>query len=131
VCGYSEDGKTVYFDRALPRYANINGRTVDIWQHVADHEMLEKTILMRYGNEHYQGAHTIATYWENACVKAEGVDADAYEKWFAPVIESVGKRERYEEVPADLDLTPYYDSGDEKLIERMTFVKDVGNEVEL
>jgi hypothetical protein len=130
VCGYSEDGKTVYFDRELPHFADIDGVRVDIWKTAAAHEMLEKTVLMRYGNEHYDGAHSIATAWEETCLKAQyKVDPRLYAAWFAPVIEKIGARKKYPQVPADLDLTPYHDEDDQTVLDRMTFVENPGKEV--
>ena len=121
--GNDVDGTTVYIDKDVPEFAEIAGRRVNIWDHVFDHEAQEKTILLRYGNEHYAGAHTMATYWEDACVRAEGLSPKAYEQWWAPIIRKIGSRKVYERVPADLDLTPYEDSHDDLLIQRMRFVK--------
>ena len=121
--GYNTDGTVVYIDRDVPEFADIKGRKVNIWQAVMNHEMLEKTILLRYGNEHYAGAHTIATFWENTCVKTLGIDPNAYEDWWKAIIAKVAARKSYPNTPNDLDLTPYEDEKDTKTLDRMTFVK--------
>lgn len=123
--GYSEDGTTIYVDRDVPEfYIEPGQQPLAVWRGSGFvHESFEKTILEKYGNEHYQGAHTFATYWENAYVRSRGLDPDKYEAWWKPIIAKIGARKSYPRVPADLDLTPYHDSGDAKLIERMNFVE--------
>ena len=125
-CGYSVDGKTIYMDREVPEFADLNGRKLPIWRGGGFvHEATEKTMLLRYTNEHYQGAHTIATLAEHAYVQSKGARVDDYDGWWAPIIAKIGKRKSYPNVPADLDLAPYEDSDDQKILARMTFA-DVG-----
>lgn len=122
--GYNEAADTVYIDEAVPEFWEYNGRRLDIWRgSLFIHEHTEADILQKYGQSHYQWAHTVATYLENAYVQSKGIDVNAYENEFwAPIIKAVGARKSYPRTPRDLDLAPYIDSGDESLVKRMTFV---------
>lgn len=119
--GYNEAGDTIYIDKDVPETAVISGRTLSIWEHVMDHEMIEKAMLEKFGNEKYQGAHTVAEFWEDLCVRSNGYDPNAYEEWWNGIIATIAARPEYKRVPADLDLTPYRDEQDTKTLDKMTF----------
>lgn len=123
--GYSENGATIYIDRDVPEWATIDGVRINIWQYpLFVHESEEKILLARYSHdEKYMGCHTLATMAEHACVRVFGVDPAEYDAWWASIIEKIGARKAYKRVPADLDLTPYYDENDQTTLDRMTFVK--------
>jgi hypothetical protein len=122
--GYNVKGDTIYIDKDVPEFWEWKGRRLEIWRgSLFQHESSEKVDMMFYADERYPGAHTMATYWENAYVAANGFDQDAYENEFwAPIIAKVAARKHYDRVPHDLDLTPYHEEGDGKLLKRCTFV---------
>jgi hypothetical protein len=124
--GYSQNvnRRIVYIDRDVPQFwTDRRGEKLDVWHGpLFWHESIECDLLNKYPDEHYQGAHTIATYVENTDVKLRGFDPQEYENEFwVPLIKKIGARKLYEHVPIDLDLRPYYDSGDQKLLQRMKF----------
>lgn len=124
--GYSQypRKRIVYIDKDVPQFwTDARGEKLDVWHgSLFWHESIECDMLNSYPDEHYAGAHTVATYVENMYVQALGFDPHAYENEFwAPLIKKIAARKRYERVPMDLDLRPYYQSDDEKLLSRMSF----------
>ena len=49
LAGYSEDGKTIYIDRHMPRSFKFQGRTVDTDRFLILHEEVEKTLIDQWG----------------------------------------------------------------------------------
>jgi carboxylesterase type B len=114
VAGYSKDGKTVYFDRHLPLI--LDG--VDITPYLLEHEHAEKTLIDMYDLT-YQEAHAIATMLEDKLVKSEGLlSVKKYEAHYKPYIRECDD-ETLTKVPMDLDLTPYEDEHDKKVLKRI------------
>lgn len=109
--GYSQDGRTVYFDRRVPIAAIKIGRLfVNVLPFLITHETVEKALIDLYGYK-YQAAHEVATEAEHRKVRAAGRDIKAYEAALKPWIDST---EVYTNVPPDLDLTPYIETKDTK-----------------
>jgi hypothetical protein len=117
LAGYSNDGKTIYIDRHMPKTLRHRGRDVDTDRFLILHEEVEKTLIDQLGL-HYLHAHQIATRAEQAAVRAAGIEWRAYDKFMQKYVKKVGD-ERLEKVPADLDFKPYRDEHDTDLVIRM------------
>ncbi len=70
LAGYSQDGKTIYIDRHLPRVFRYRGRDIEVDRYLVMHEEVEKTLIDQLGL-HYLHAHQIALRAEQAAVRAE------------------------------------------------------------
>jgi hypothetical protein len=115
--GYSEDGKTVFIDRHLPRSFRWLLKTVRVEPFLLTHEIVEKALLDEL-RLHYLHAHQIAVRAERDAVKAAGVSWRAYQS-FMKKHEKPIEEERLIRVPRDLDLTPYRDEKDFGLLQRL------------
>lgn len=121
LAGYSKNGKTVYIDRHFPfRKLKIGKDTVNVLPFLLIHETVEKAIIDVL-KKPYKYAHTVATFFEEKAARAAGINIPAYEKAYEPYI----KRDELEKIkrpPPDLDMTPYIDSRDTKVIQRLRAV---------
>jgi len=117
LAGYSNDGKTIYIDRHMPRSMKFRGREVNTDRFLLLHEEVEKTLIDQL-NLHYLHAHQIATRAEEAAVRAAGVGWREYDRFMQKYVKTIGD-ERLIKVPADLDLKPYRDEHDFDLLKRM------------
>ena len=117
LAGYSNDGKTIYIDRHMPRTMTFRGRVVDTDRFLILHEEVEKTLIDQLGL-HYLHAHQIATRAEEAAVRAAGILWRDYDRFMQKHVKTIGD-ERLRKVPADLDLKPYRDEHDFDLLARM------------
>ena len=117
LAGYSQDGKTIYIDRHMPRTMKFGGREVDTDRFLILHEEVEKTLIDQL-NLHYLHAHQIATRAEEAAIRAAGLRWRDYDRFMQKYVKRIGD-ERLTKVPADLDLKPYRDEHDAELLQRM------------
>jgi hypothetical protein len=117
LAGYSNDGKTIYIDRHMPRLMKYRGREIDTDRFLILHEEVEKTLIDQL-HLHYLHAHQIATRAEEAAVRAAGVLWRDYDRFMQKHVKKIGD-ERLSKVPADLDLKPYRDEHDYDLLKRM------------
>jgi hypothetical protein len=117
LAGYSEDGRTIYIDRHMPRSFKFRGRTVDTDRFLILHEEVEKTLIDQLGL-HYLHAHQIATRAEQAAVRAAGIRWHDYDRFMQKYVKRIGD-ERLTKVPDDLDTKPYRDEHDDDLLGRM------------
>ena len=124
LAGYSEDGKTIYIDRHLPRSFKLRGRSIFVDRYLILHEEVEKTLIDQLGL-HYLHAHQIATRAEEAAVRADRIEWREYDRFMQKYVKRIGD-ERLTKVPADLDLKPYRDEHDFELIKRMLLAVERG-----
>jgi hypothetical protein len=117
LAGYSQDGKTIYIDRHLPKTFTFRGRTVEVDRFLILHEEVEKTLIDQLGL-HYLHAHQIATRAEEAAVNAQRITWAAYDRFMQKYVKAIGD-ERLAKVPEDLDLKPYRDYHDYELLRQM------------
>jgi hypothetical protein len=117
LAGYSNDGKTIYIDRHMPRTMTFRGREVGTDRFLILHEEVEKTLIDQLGL-HYLHAHQIATRAEEAAVRAAGILWRDYDRFMQKYVKRIGD-ERLRKVPPDLDLKPYRDEHDFDLLKRM------------
>jgi hypothetical protein len=117
LAGYSQDGKTIYIDRHMPKAMKFRGREVDTDRFLILHEEVEKTLIDQL-DLHYLHAHQIATRAEEAAVRAAGIRWRDYDRFMQKNVKKIGD-ERLTKVPADLDLKPYRDEHDFDLLKRM------------
>src|SRR5262245_52823020 len=117
LAGYSQDGKTIYIDRHMPKSFRYEGRVIETDAFLILHEEVEKTLIDQL-NLHYLHAHQIATRAEQAAVRAAGIRWRDYDRFMQENVKKIGD-ERLEKVPADLDLKPYRDEHDYDLVRRM------------
>src|SRR3984893_16968952 len=124
LAGYSQDGKTIYIDRHLPKVMNYKGRKIDVDRYLIMHEEVEKTLIDQLGL-HYLHAHQIATRAEEAAVRADGILWRDYDRFMQKYVKHIGD-ERLKDVPDDLDTKPYRDEHDDDLLQRMLACIDKG-----
>jgi hypothetical protein len=117
LAGYSNDGKTIYIDRHMPRSMKFRGREVDTDRFLILHEEVEKTLIDQL-NLHYLHAHQIAARAEEAAVRAAKIGWREYDRFMQKYVKRIGD-ERLTKVPPDLDLKPYRDEHDLDLLKRM------------
>jgi hypothetical protein len=117
LAGYSRDGRTIYIDRHIPTSFVCDGREVLTDRFLILHEAVEKSLLDHLGL-HYQHAHQIALRAEEAAVRAEGVSWSDYDRFMREFIKEAGD-ERLAHLPLDLDIKPYRDEHDSKLLHAM------------
>ena len=117
LAGYSNDGKTIYIDRHMPKTMKYDGREIDTDRYLILHEEVEKTLIDQL-DLHYLHAHQIASRAEQAAVRAAGIRWRDYDSFMQKNVKHIGD-ERLQKVPADLDLKPYRDEHDYDLVERM------------
>lgn len=117
LAGYSQDGKTIYIDRHLPKSFTFRGRTIEVDRFLILHEEVEKTLIDQL-DLHYLHAHQIATRAEEAAIHAQRITWKAYDRFMQKYVKKIGD-ERLTKVPADLDLKPYRDYHDYDLLQRM------------
>jgi len=125
LAGYSEDGKTIYIDRHMPKMFKYRGRTIDTDRFLILHEEVEKTLIDQLGL-HYLHAHQIATRAEQAAVRAAGVNWRDYDHFMQKYVKRIGD-ERLTKIPDDLDTKPYRDEHDDDLLRRMLTCVEKGN----
>jgi hypothetical protein len=117
LAGYSQDGKTIYIDRHMPKTMKFGGRALDTDRFLILHEEVEKSLIDQL-DLHYLHAHQIATRAEEAAVRAAGIRWRDYDRFMQKHVKTIGD-ERLKKVPADLDLKPYRDEHDFDLLQRM------------
>jgi hypothetical protein len=118
LAGYSEDGKTIYIDKHIPKFFKTTKNIkVDITRYLVLHEAVEKTLIDKLGL-HYQYAHQIALRIEQDAIVADSISWKEYNDFMEKLIKEVAD-ERIENLPKDLDLTPYKDEKDFILLKRM------------
>src|SRR5712672_788789 len=125
LAGYSQDGKTIYIDRHMPKTMKFRGREVDTDRFLILHEEVEKTLIDQL-DLHYLHAHQIATRAEEAAVRAAGIAWRDYDRFMQKYVKRIGD-ERLTKVPADLDLKPYRDEHDLDLLRRMGDAAEKGH----
>jgi hypothetical protein len=117
IAGYSEDARTIYIDRHLPRsYRSLFSR-VYVTPYLLTHEIVEKALLDEL-DLHYLHAHQIALRTERAAVEAAGISWRVYEGFMKKHEKGI-EEELLQRVPRDLDLTPYRDEDDFALLHRL------------
>lgn len=117
IAGYSDDAKTVYIDRHLPRTLSWRGRNFRLARFLVTHEVVEKALLDEL-RLHYLHAHQIALRAERDAVRGAGQAWRAYQR-LMKAHEKPIDQEKLTRVPADLDLTPYEDLDDFRTLERL------------
>lgn len=110
--GYSNDGKTIYFDRHLPKTLTLeeDGRKIEInpVDFLVLHESLEKALIDVLGYTYAQ-AHKAATAYER-----RGVLQRLGPSWWNVYQNKLDKyikadeHEKLKRVPPNLDMTPYW-----------------------
>ena len=117
LAGYSEDGKTIYIDRDLPKTFPGDGKRFPAHPFVILHESVEKAVVDQLGLV-YQHAHQIALRVEQAAVRDAGVPWRKYDAFMQKYIKVAEERPDLH-IPPDLDLKPYRDEHDAPLLRRM------------
>lgn len=113
LCGYSWDGTKHFADRHLK--TTMPGG-FDCMPYLMTHETSEKALLELFGLN-YQQAHHIATHLESTAVDhaPNSPGWAAYSAFLRPQIKGADA-EKITNPPPDLDLTPYLDEHDSKLL---------------
>jgi hypothetical protein len=113
VAGYNKRGDHFYIDRHLPRFLRAGKKTFET-KMVINHERMEAAIIHKYGWE-YEAAHAMAEHYEDTKYTEAGLDAKLVEQAYKSYIKA-DEHEKLKICPKDLDLTPYYESRDFKLV---------------
>lgn len=117
LAGYSLDGHMIFIDRHMPKSFVYRGRRVMTDRFLVVHEAVEKSLIQLLGM-HYLHAHQIALHAEQAAVRAEGIEWEAYDNFMQEYVKVIGD-ERLSKVPDTLDLTPYKDFHDTAELRQM------------
>ena len=112
--GSSKDGKTVYVDRRIPRWAIIDGKKIDVWEAVAQHEIAEKAQLDQ--GKSYAESHITGTHADDADIDHQGIKHADYEAFLKPYLAAAKREARPNRVPSDLEDRPYKEMGEEHLL---------------
>lgn len=113
--GTSADGKTVYIDRRIPRFLEVDGKRIDVHQMIAEHEIAEKARMDR--GETYSKAHGEALGIEDDEVDHQGLSHADYERILKPYLDDALRAADKSKIPTDLEPKPYHDMGQPGLIE--------------
>lgn len=117
LAGYSLEGHVIFIDRHMPKSFVYRRRRVRTDRFLIVHEAVEKSLIQLLGM-HYLHAHQIALHAEQAAVRAENIEWDAYDAFMQDYIKIIGD-ESLTRVPDTLDLTPYRDFHDKEELDKM------------
>jgi len=123
LAGYNKQGNTVFFDRHFNPYMPWKGKKVDLRPFIAFHEIGENALLNQFGYR-YQQAHHIITHFELRLVKQAGIDTRYYDRFLKPQIKGI-YNEKLQKVPKNLDLRPYKDEHERRILRSLQQGKDV------
>lgn len=123
LAGYSKNGKVVYFDKDFKPFMNYKGTIIDTRDYITVHEVSEKAIIDIFGYR-YQAAHHIATHIEAQCVASAGINWWVYTRFLKPQIKHIYD-EKITNVPKDLDLRPYVDEQERKVLDALKHKNDI------
>lgn len=121
--GMSTDNARIYIDSGIPKTLKVDGVQVDVHFAIEVHESVEHILMdhlgFAYGGAF--GAHLLAEGVEHAYLKSLGVDPASYERALGPYLDAADAyvrtgKAKPDEVPDDLDLTPYSDSKDLSMV---------------
>lgn len=113
--GMSQDGKTVYIDRRIPRFMEVDGKRLNVHELIADHEIDEHGHMAQ--GESYGASHDQAVKVENHDAdRKAGISHADYQKIVAGPVARARKLAKPEGIPADLEEKPYHDMGELNLI---------------
>jgi hypothetical protein len=127
IAGYSKNGHILFFDRHLPEILTLeldgNKREFNPRDFLRMHETLEKAIIDALGWGYFP-AHAAATAYER-----RGVLQRLGPQWWVPYQHSMDgyakadEHEKIKRIPKELDLTPYRDAHDSRLLKYMQRAK--------
>jgi hypothetical protein len=128
LAGYSNDGKTIFIDKHMPKTIDVLGHKIDPEPFLRIHEETEKGIEDRTGSK-YLPAHEKATQAEHRAlgqhllrlgVPPGQIDRHvaAYEKALAPHIKA-DEDEGVRDAPKNLDEQPYKNEHDKPVLGRL------------
>lgn len=98
IAGYSEDNKTIYIDRRLPK--TFKGH--DIARFLVVHEEVEKALRDKLGYD-YISAHDIATHAERRAVERAGLNWAHYDDFMNTWIDKLEGKSNPKNQPPDLE----------------------------
>jgi hypothetical protein len=117
LAGYSKDRKTIFIDRHMPKFFIFKGRKIFTDRFLILHECVEKALIDSL-KLHYQFAHQIALRVEKAAVETEKISWFQYNRFMQKYIKEIGD-EKLERVPSKLDIRPYLDEKDTKVLQSL------------
>lgn len=115
ISGPSNDGKTVYVDKAVPESVTVSGKTFDPAVPLSIHELTEQHVMEELKSrgmtdeKAYEIAHhEFAEPAEDAWYKAHGIDVAAVNKFWAGIDQKTEKEGKGDTAfPKDLYTAPY------------------------
>jgi hypothetical protein len=127
LCGYSVNGKIIYFDRHLPLVVIYQNKEYSITKALAVHESDEKANEDHYPELSYQDCHQMALRKElNYVETILKLPIDIYNEHCDKYIKIAGS-EKLEKIPLDLDLKPYKNEEDWIKIKQMQLAQGEQN----
>lgn len=117
LSGCSNNGKVIYLDRHLPTVLKFGPKVSALAPYLILHERMEKALIDLMDME-YEEAHKIASYVERKELEENRIDPYHFELALDPYIKA-DKLNKIERTPWNLNLKPYYDSRDIRLIARI------------
>jgi hypothetical protein len=123
LAGYSKDGKDVFFDRNFKPFLRYHGKTYDTRDFILLHEVGEKALIDLFGLK-YQSAHHIITHLEFETVEGHGLPWKVYDKFLKPQIKHI-YHEKLQDIPKNLDTTPYRDEHERKILTYLKQGQDI------
>lgn len=118
LAGYNKDGTIIYIDKDCPYFF----KGFPIYQLLIIHEHVEKNEIDK--GVHYQAAHQTALITEKIACTSLGLSWNEYDLYMKKKIKTAA-HEQLENVPDDLDFTPYLDEHDYEELKRMFSSKRV------
>lgn len=109
--GYNWDGTIIYIDKRLPdTFVDSQKQTVNVISYLVIHEVVEKALVDHLGFS-FNHAHSIAMGAEMHACTMDRVNYDEYYTFLGKFIGEDIKPEDFNNVPSDLDITPYIEDG--------------------
>lgn len=117
--GYNYDGTVIYIDRKLPTsFVDTQKQEVNAISYLVIHEVVEKVLMDHLGFS-YNQAHSIAMGAEMHACTMDRVNYDEYYSFLGDHVKEDIKPQDFNDVPPDLDITPYVEDGLTDVVEKI------------
>lgn len=116
LAGYNKSGDVIYVDRRVPKTIVVSGKAVDPLRYLLVHELTEQHLEDMLGLD-YLTAHHIATAAERAAVEADKLNWTHYSDVISALVKTT--ENTFSFLPPDLDLEPYVQTADPKMLSRI------------
>lgn len=126
VAGYSNDGKTIYIDNRLPdSFIDSRKQQVNVHYYLILHEVAEKALKDELELS-YNDAHSLAMGLQSYALARDDINADEYYAFQQKYVDMDIKPEDFDDVPPDLDISPYIEDGLTTVVEKLRKLQSKG-----